>query len=281
MRHMRTRAVAIFVLVFAARFLTAQDTGVDEAKMKTQFEGKIVSLHHFYVEKFQRFDADGAAKEDYPTCSWTMCGKVNVDKVSISKNKIKIEGRRTWVLFKGEPRQITYANSPELVEISIDLADGPEQSKRLNSAFSKIFLVGQQKFEDDVPDFWKPVFRTNPGPSPFPPPAAATPTPSDKPRVPQRVRISQGVNAGLLIHKVTPTYPETAKWTHISGSVVMAALIDKQGNIANLALIKPAGAGLDEAAYEGVKQWKYKPYFLQGQPVEIYTQITVNFELRQ
>lgn len=277
------------MVLFVSACTFAQAPALDEAKLKAQLEGKIISLHHFYEERFQRFDVDGAAKEDYPTCPWTMCGKLNVDRVSLSKNKLKVEGRRTWVLFKGEPRQISYANSPELVEISIELAEGPDREKRLASAFSKIFLVGQQKFEDDVPDFWKPIFQVKPAANsaPVAPTRDAAvadkpnaPTSSEKPKMPKRVRVSQGVTEGSLIHKVTPSYPPTARSTHIAGSVVMAVLIGKQGNIESLVLVKPVGAGLDEAAYEAVKQWRYRPYLLQGQPVEIDTQVTVNFQLR-
>jgi protein TonB len=79
---------------------------------------------------------------------------------------------------------------------------------------------------------------------------------------------------------VTPQYPETSLWTKISGSVVMSALIEKNGDIGGLQVIKPVGAGLDEAAYDGVKKWKYQPYLINGQPVEVVTQITVNFQLR-
>jgi TonB family protein len=282
--------MAVILLIVATQYVAGQDTGLSEAKLKAQFEGKVVSLHHFYSEEFQRFDADGVAKEDYKTCPWTMCGKLIADKVSVSKSKVKIEGRRAWVLFKGEPRQISYAKSADRVEIAIDLGEGSDQEKRLNVAFSKIFLVGKQNFADDVPDFWKPIFEVKPAAIPTagapkveavaerPAEPAAT---TEKPKPPKRVRVSQGVTEGSLIHKVTPNYPSSARWTHITGTVVMAALIDKEGNIANLVIVKPVGGGLDEAAYEGVKQWKYKPYFLQGQPVEIDTQITVNFVLGQ
>ena len=97
----------ILVLLFATASAFGQDPGLNEAKLKSEFEGKIISLHHFYAERFQRFNADGDVKEQYPTCPWTMCSKLMVNKVSFSKNRLKIEGARIWVLFKGEPRQIS------------------------------------------------------------------------------------------------------------------------------------------------------------------------------
>jgi protein TonB len=95
---------------------------------------------------------------------------------------------------------------------------------------------------------------------------------------PQRVRVSQGVSEGLLIHKVQPSYPALARQARIAGTVVLQAAIGKDGNIQNLRLVS-GHPMLAPAAIEAVKQWKYRPYFLNGEPVEVDTQITVNFTL--
>jgi protein TonB len=95
---------------------------------------------------------------------------------------------------------------------------------------------------------------------------------------PQRVRVSQGVSEGLLIHRVQPTYPQLARQARIAGTVVLQASIGKDGAIQNLRLVS-GHPMLAPAAIEAVKQWKYRPYFLNGEPVEVDTQITVNFTL--
>ena len=95
---------------------------------------------------------------------------------------------------------------------------------------------------------------------------------------PQRVRVSQGVSEGLLVHQVRPTYPPLARAARIQGSVVLQAVIGKDGAIQNLRLIS-GHPMLAPAAIDAVKQWRYKPYFLNGEPVEVDTQITVNFTL--
>jgi len=95
----------------------------------------------------------------------------------------------------------------------------------------------------------------------------------------QRVRMSQGITQGLLTHRIEPTYPVLAREAHIRGAVVLTAIIDKDGNIQNLQLVS-GHPMLAPAAIEAVKQWRYKPYLLNGQPVEIETTITVKFELR-
>jgi len=95
---------------------------------------------------------------------------------------------------------------------------------------------------------------------------------------PQRVRVSSGVQSGLLVRKVNPTYPPLARQARIQGVVILQAQISKDGNIENLQLIS-GHPMLAPAAIEAVKQWKYKPYLLNGEPVEVETQVQVNFTL--
>ncbi len=107
---------------------------------------------------------------------------------------------------------------------------------------------------------------------------SSTPVAVPKVATPQRVRVSQGVTQGLLIHKVQPQYPPLARQARIQGSVVLQAVISKDGTIQGLRLIS-GHPMLAPAAIDAVKQWRYKPYILNGEPVEVETQITVNFTL--
>ena len=107
---------------------------------------------------------------------------------------------------------------------------------------------------------------------------SSTPTVAPKIAAPQRVRVSSGVQSGLLIRKVNPAYPPLARQARIQGTVILQALISKDGNIENLQLIS-GHPMLAPSAIEAVKQWKYKPYLLNGEPVEVETQVQVNFTL--
>jgi len=106
----------------------------------------------------------------------------------------------------------------------------------------------------------------------------STPVAVPKVATPQRVRVSQGVSNGLLIKKVQPTYPPLARQARIQGTVVLHAEISKDGTIQNLQLIS-GHAMLAPAAIEAVKQWRYKPYLLNGEPVAVETEVIVNFSL--
>jgi protein TonB len=102
--------------------------------------------------------------------------------------------------------------------------------------------------------------------------------PAPKIATPQRVRVSSGVSQGLLVKRVQPPYPPLAKQARIQGVVLLQATISKNGDIENLTLIS-GHPMLAPAAIEAVKQWKYKPYLLNGEPVEVDTQVQVNFTL--
>jgi TonB family protein len=94
----------------------------------------------------------------------------------------------------------------------------------------------------------------------------------------QVLKISQGVSEGLVLKRVQPRYPAQAMQARIEGAVVLQATIRKDGSVSNLKTLSGDGI-LARAATEAVQQWKYKPYYLNGEPVEIQTTITVNFRL--
>lgn len=94
----------------------------------------------------------------------------------------------------------------------------------------------------------------------------------------QTMKISQGVAQGLIIKRVAPEYPKNALLMRIEGAVDLVATISKTGDIKDVKVVK-GDPQLSHAALQAVKQWKYKPYLLNGEPVDIQTQITVNFDL--
>ena len=106
-----------------------------------------------------------------------------------------------------------------------------------------------------------------------------TPTAIPKVATPQRIRVSAGVTQGLKIKNVNPVYPQMAKIARVQGPVVLSAIIGKDGSIQNLHVISTASPLLNQAAMDAVKEWRYRPYILNGEPVEVDTQITVNFTL--
>ena len=95
---------------------------------------------------------------------------------------------------------------------------------------------------------------------------------------PKKVNISAGVATGMLIQKTTPTYPPIAKAARVSGTVVIQATISKTGTIENLRVVS-GPAMLQQAALDAVRSWRYRPYLLNNEPVEVETTVNVIFTL--
>jgi TonB family protein len=104
-------------------------------------------------------------------------------------------------------------------------------------------------------------------------------TPVTTPSEPGVARISGEVIAGHRIKFVEPRYPEAAKISHSSGSVLMNAVIGKDGVVRRLVPIASTDSMFTDSAMDSVRQWKYSPYLLNGEPTEVDTTITLNFAI--
>jgi len=110
------------------------------------------------------------------------------------------------------------------------------------------------------------------GAKPAPPPTAEPPR--------QRVRLSGPITQGMLIRRVDPRYTAIIRQLGLQGTVVLHAVISREGTIERLQAVSGHPLLVQEAI-GAVQQWRYKPYLLGGVPIEVETQITVNFVLRR
>jgi TonB family protein len=120
----------------------------------------------------------------------------------------------------------------------------------------------------------EPVLNAPPPPPPPIEPTVPPPAVLAAPGGP--ARISAAVVAGMALSKPDPVYPAEAKAAHVQGAVILHAIISKTGTVERLDVISGPGM-LVNSARDAVKQWTYKPYLLNGQPVEVETSITVNY----
>jgi protein TonB len=95
---------------------------------------------------------------------------------------------------------------------------------------------------------------------------------------PPRARVAQAVMSAQLTNKVAPVYPPLARQARIQGNVILHAIIDKEGKVAELQVVSGHPL-LVQSALDAVKQWRYKPTLLNGDPVEVDTTITVTFTM--
>ena len=117
------------------------------------------------------------------------------------------------------------------------------------------------------------IISSTPLVAPPPPPVKKKPPPP-----PKRIRVGGSVQRANLIRQVRPVYPPLARQARIQGTVKLTAIIAKDGSIQKLEVMGGHPL-LIPAALSAVKQWRYKPTLLNGQPVEVVTQVDVNFTL--
>lgn len=95
----------------------------------------------------------------------------------------------------------------------------------------------------------------------------------------ETAKVQGGVIAGNILTKVAPHYPQSAKDRHVSGTVILHAIIGRDGHVEALTPVSVPDPDLAIAAITAVRQWIYKPYLMNGQPTEVDTTVTVNFKL--
>jgi TonB family protein len=108
---------------------------------------------------------------------------------------------------------------------------------------------------------------------------ASSVSPASDAAAPLRVRVSPGVLQGLLVDHPAPIYPPDAKVNHIEGKVILALTIDKTGATRDIRLLSSPDQALTDSSIDVVSRWHYRPYQLNGSPVEVQSTVELNFKL--
>ena len=109
-------------------------------------------------------------------------------------------------------------------------------------------------------------------PAPPPPPAPAAPS--------APVRVGGRIQPPTLIHRVEPTYPPTAVSAHLQGMVILEAIVDEEGRVTEVKVLRSVNPLLDREALNAVRQWRYAPVVLNGTPVKFVLSVSLSFSLQ-
>ena len=170
-----------------------------------------------------------------------------------------------------------------------DLAAGEVVRKAASSIVEREAAAGAISSKSEAPAVSPPPNAPEPD-APAPDPSEAISGMSQATAMPQAVAnpqpvfpfvavpVSQGVTGGKLTHRVDPVYPAEGRLQHVEGAVVLDALVGEDGRVKQVR-VTSGSPTLARAAMDAVRQWRYEPYLLNGRPVALHNQITIQFKL--
>jgi TonB family protein len=161
----------------------------------------------------------------------------------------------------GQPLDV--ASTAGGIQVRVRLADTPQFFS------ASVNVIDGKTIVDDFRTWWQLEPRD------VPPPPPTTPVLN----APGVFRVGGDVKAPVVIRRVDPQYTDEARQNHISGIVIVEVIIDKSGRVRDAVVLKPLPFGLDKAAIEAVRQWEFRPATLNGEPVDVIFNLTINFRL--
>ena len=285
--RIKLKRIVVIAILFLPVTVSAQ-TSVEE-QLRQKYAGSERMLRHFYAADALKFDESGSPLNTERMGSWTLFGAVVIDKLTLSSKKLELQGHRAIVTIDDSTRTMKRLNWKEKVWIQIPVASQADASgSQLQSALDKVFVTPGEEMVRALPDYWQgymarfydkqlqdpPCQDSNPRGSQGDsvsniPNASEGPSPKS----------SVGIAEGHLIHRVEPYYSRVAKEAGVQGVIGLRALISKSGDVTQLCINQAIGGGMDDEAVNTARQWKYTPYLLNGQAVEIKTSISFKFHM--
>ncbi len=266
-----TLALLLLAAGFCASAQTATKPSGDEAKpaAKESTPAKTVEPGSSAIPDSTRLESIKAPRAPYP----------------LKARQLKLQGQVMIGLVISESGDV---ESTEIVSGEPMLAEAAAEAIK-KWKFKPYFQNGQAvkvhttmpynfAFTENVEDQKHEKAADGPSPSPSPGETSQEKAAKNEPGIPQKLRVSQGVSEGLVVHRVTPIYPPEARRNHIQGTVLLKAVIGKDGAIHDLRVIS-GPPELTQAAVGAVQQWRYRPYMLKGEPVEVETTVSITFRM--
>jgi TonB family protein len=266
------------VLVLSVPFASAMSL---QEQLRKSYVGTQRMLRHFYDSDALKFDSNGNPRNTGKEGPWTLLGGVIIDSLQLKSGTLELHGHRRMLVFDGPNKKLINIELKQAFWIEVPTHDGPDQAAQLSAALAQVF-VADGDLISVIPDYWrdyvawltgrqtegKPCEDSQANAAGAALQAAAT------------IKVSSGVAEGLKIHDVSPIYLVTARKYRIQGDLLLRAVIDKNGDVSRVCIIQALGAGLDDSAVGAVRQWKYRPYTFNGEPIEVTTAVKVQFSMR-
>ncbi len=237
----------------------------------------------------QKYDSKGTLLSGGTESSWTLDGAIEISKVQLAADKVRIEGkRRLYVYDQSRKAMLPFKvkekdKSKVRIEIALDDA-APASAADVDAVMHRIFAFDESELIDTAPEYRRSfLIEQYRKPSSDKKADGQSEKVLDASSAEKPVRLdktaAQNPTAPKPISTPEPDYSKQAKHFNVQGSVVLDVVVDKDGRIRQPKIIRPVGLGLDEKAVLGIQNWKFKPATLNGQPVPVEMAIEISFNL--
>jgi TonB family protein len=273
------------------------------------YKGKTLILRGFYSGDHLTYDSSGRILNPTVPDDWTVAGIVQVERLKVSGDHLRIDARRVHLGWLGGVFQELHDDvgktdkdekADRSLRIEVDL--GSETSEAADKVLSNVFLTSRDNFADLVPDYWKPCVRAGligegskqysachfsqdfaaiPGVASV---AGGTSEPEQtRTQVPPTqapgLQVGNGVTFPKVVSQADPQFSEGARRAKYQGTATFSLIVDKTGRARDIRIVRPLGAGLDQKAVEAVSGWRFDPARKGGEPVEVEIVVEVDFHL--
>jgi TonB family protein len=280
---MKNVSFVLLFLVFSLRIASAADNSLEE-NLRKNYVGSQQMLRHFYDSDALKFDSSGNPRNHGKEGPWTLLSGVMIDSLKLKSGHLELRGHRRMLVFDDQSKKLRNIGLPQTFWIEIETRDGQAQGAQLSAALAHVF-VAPDDLVSVVPDYWRDYIARFTGKLVQGAPCADSSLKEDS-SVKEGTdregacKVSAGIVEGMKIYDVAPIYLPIARINGVQGGLALRAVIDKTGSVSRVCITQALGAGLDDMMVDAVRQWKYRPYMLNGQPIEVQTTVNGSFGIR-
>lgn len=245
-------------------------------QLNDQYSNKVLFLRHAFASASQEYDSAGKARGHLQEGPWTFYERLLIKKIVLQEDKLELEGTRVVYRFDKDGESLISIPIDESVKVAIKLSNPLASVDQAVSLLGRVFAMTEKEVLNATPVHWRPYLAKQ---------QSDTDGKSDVPRASGTA--STGSDAGdgrtARAYKAPKVQfapaPEFQAQNDFQGVVVLRVIIESNGRIGKVKVVRPLGKGLDEEAIRAVKAWKFTPAMYEGKPVAVPVDIEVDFHL--
>jgi TonB family protein len=254
---MARKAYLIFLYFFLVHIAAAHADGLKDS-LNQQYKKHVMVLRSPFTSGSQKFDSNGQSLNPSPKGPWLVYGGIFVEKLSLSSDRLRLQGRRVGFGTDKKKGNETLVALGKTVQVEIRLDKPLKSFNEVGVVLGRVFLEGGS-VEQAKPEFRRSDDTTS----------------SEKVYEVKKDRVT----VPRATYTPAPEFSDAARRAKFQGTVILRIVVDKAGKVARIRLEKGLGYGLDENAMEGLKAWRFEPGTRDGQTVPVEMNAEVSFNL--